>query len=79
MLKVMKLLSQKMKNFKDELKVCYLCKQTKPDKQKFRLRNCPKLVEGSLFTIIDLLIGAKSITLYFIWRVRGLFSQNSQI
>ena len=33
------------------------------------LRNCTKLVEGSLFVIIDLLLGAKFITLYFIWRV----------
>ena len=34
-----------------------------------RLRNCSKLVEGSLFTIISLLLEAKSITLYFIWCV----------
>ena len=32
-----------------------------------RLRNCSKLVEGSLFVIIDLLRGAKTITLYFMW------------
>ena len=31
-----------------------------------RLRNWSKLVEGSLFAIIDLLIGAKSTTLYLI-------------
>ena len=34
-----------------------------------RLRNRSKLVEGSLFAIIGLLLGAKSITLFFIWRV----------
>ena len=53
------------------------CKQTKPDKQKFRFRNCPKLVEGRLFTIIDLLIEAKSITLYFIWREEIIFAKFS--
>ena len=31
-----------------------------------RLRNRSKLVQGSLYAIIDLLIGAKSITLYLI-------------
>ena len=36
--------------------------------------------EGSLCAIIDLLIGAKFITLYFIWLVGGRFSQKkSQI
>ena len=34
-----------------------------------RLRNRSKLVEGSLFAIIGLLLAAKSITLFFIWRV----------
>ena len=38
-----------------------------------RLRNRSKLVERSLFAIIDLLQRAKSIVLYFIWRVWGLF------
>ena len=32
-----------------------------------RLRNRSKLVEGSLFAIIDLLLGAKNITLYFVF------------
>ena len=32
-----------------------------------RLRNRSKLVERSLFAIIDLLQGAKSFVLYFIW------------
>ena len=34
-------------------------------------RNCSKLVEGRLFATTDLLLGVKSITLYFIWRVGG--------
>ena len=34
-----------------------------------RPRNRSKLVERSLFAIIDLLQGAKFIFLYFIWRV----------
>ena len=38
----------------------------------FRLRNCSKLVERSLFAIIDLLQGAKSILLYLIGRVGGM-------
>ena len=38
-----------------------------------RLRNCSKLVEGSLFVTIDLLTGAKSITLYLRWRVGDVF------
>ena len=38
-----------------------------------RPRNCSKLVKGSKFSIIDLLLGAKSLTLYFIWRVGGCF------
>ena len=33
------------------------------------VRNCSKLIERNLFTIIDLLPGAKSILLYVIWRV----------
>ena len=36
-----------------------------------RLRNRSKLVERSLFAIIDLLQGTKSILLYFLWRVGG--------
>ena len=36
-----------------------------------RLRNRSKLVEKSLFVMIDLLQGAKFILLYFIWRVGG--------
>ena len=38
------------------------------------LRNRSKLVQRSLFAINDLLIGTKSITLYFIGRVGGWFS-----
>ena len=34
-----------------------------------RLRHCSKLVERSLFAIIYLLQGAKSICLFFIWPV----------
>ena len=34
-----------------------------------RLRNRFKLLEGSLFAVIDLLLDAKFITLYFISRV----------
>ena len=36
-----------------------------------RLKNRSKLVEGNLFVIIYLLLGAESTTLYFIWSVRG--------
>ena len=35
----------------------------------FRHRNRSNLVEGSLFAIIDLILGVKFITLYIIWRV----------
>ena len=35
-----------------------------------RLKNRSKLVEASLFAIIDLLLAAKFITLYFMWRMR---------
>ena len=41
-----------------------------------RLRSRSKLVEGSLFALIDLLQGAKSIFLYFRWRVGGDFRKN---
>ena len=44
-----------------------------------RLRNCPNLVERSLFAINDLLLGAKSITLNLIWRVRVGFHKKSQL
>ena len=36
-----------------------------------RHRNCSKLVEGGFFAIIDMLLGAKCVTLYLIWRVGG--------
>ena len=39
----------------------------------FRHRNHSKLFEGSLFAIIDLLLLAKSIKLYSIWRVGDHF------
>ena len=42
-------------------------------------RNLSKLVEGSLFAIIDLLLGAKFIALYLIWRVGDDFHKKSQI
>ena len=35
------------------------------------LRNRSKLVEESLLAIIDFLLGAKSFTLCFLWRVGG--------
>ena len=39
-------------------------------KSKLRLSgNRSKLIEGSLFVVIDLLRGAKIKTLYFLWRV----------
>ena len=44
-----------------------------------RLRNQSKLVERSLFAIIDLLQGAKSILWYFIWFVGGWFSYKISI
>ena len=42
-----------------------------------RLRNRSKLVEGSLFVLNDLLHEAKSIILYFIWRVSEWFSKKN--
>ena len=36
-----------------------------------RVRNRSKLVERSLFATIDLFLGAKSITSYFVWHVWG--------
>ena len=44
-----------------------------------RLRNRSKLVERSLFAINGLLQGAKSILLYFIWRVGDDFQKKIQI
>ena len=41
----------------------------------FRLTNRSKLVDGNLFVKVDLLLGVKSVTFYFIWRVDGWFSQ----
>ena len=39
------------------------------------LRNCSKMVERSLFVIIDLLLEAKFIVLNFIWRVGDDFKK----
>ena len=44
-----------------------------------RLLNRSKLVERSLFAIIDLLQGTKSHFLYFIWRVGKEFYKNFKI
>ena len=44
-----------------------------------RLRNRSKLVERSLFAINELLQGAKSIRLYFIWRVGDDFHEKFQV
>ena len=44
-----------------------------------RLRNRSKLVERSLFAIIDMLLEAKFITLYFIWRMDMIFTKKFQI
>ena len=41
-----------------------------------RLRNRSKLVKENLFAITDLLLGAKFIFLYFIWRVGDDFRKN---
>ena len=43
-----------------------------------RLRNLSKLIEGSLFAVIDLLLGAKFLNLYFIWRVGDDFDKKAQ-
>ena len=43
-----------------------------------RLRNRFKLLEGSLFAVIDLLLDAKFITLYFISRVGDDFPKKNQ-
>ena len=40
---------------------------------------CSKLIERSLFAITDLLLGAKPITLYFIWSVGRWFLQKFQL
>ena len=45
-----------------------LLSRQRRNRSKFNLRNRSKLVEESFITIIDFLIGAKFITLYFIWR-----------
>ena len=45
----------------------------------FRLINRSKLVERSLFALIDLLQETKSIFLYFIWRVGDDFHKKFQI
>ena len=42
-----------------------------------RLRNRSKLVQSSLYAITNLLIGAKSITLFLVWRVGGIFLQKN--
>ena len=44
-----------------------------------RLRNRSKLIERSLYVIVDLLIGAKTILLYCIWRVGIVFITKIQI
>ena len=41
-----------------------------------RLRNRSKLVQGSLYAIMVLLIGAKPITLSLIWHVGFFFLKN---
>ena len=47
----------------------YISRYQRVSGDLIRLRNRSKLVEGSLFAIIDLLLGAKFITLFYIWRV----------
>ena len=46
---------------------------------KVGLKNCSKLVEVSLFAIIDLLIEAKFIILNFIWRMGMIFTKKTHI
>ena len=43
-----------------------------------RLRNCSKLVEGSLFAIIDLLLAMKFVLMYIIGRVGDGFLKKYQ-
>ena len=46
--------------------MCFALLKRKRD--LIRLKNRCELIQGSLYVIIDLLIGAKSITLYLKWR-----------
>ena len=43
------------------------------------LRYRSKSVEGSLFAIVVVFLGGKSISLYFLWRVGDDFHKKSQI
>ena len=52
----------------------YISRYLRVSGDLIRLTNRSKLVERSLFAIIYLLQGAKSILLYFIWRMGGWFS-----
>ena len=60
------------------LKIVILANLGQLPRHKFRVsgdliprRNRSVLVEGGLIAIYNLFLGAKSITLYFIWRVGG--------
>ena len=64
---------------------CYYCSielKRRSEHSGFRpdtsslVRNCFKMVQESLYDIIDLLTGAKFITFYLIWRVEGCFTKN---
>ena len=53
----------------------YISRYLRVSGDLIRLKNRSKLAERSFFAIIDLFLGKKSITLYFMWRVVGKFSQ----
>ena len=57
----------------------YISRYQRVSGDLIRLRNCSKLVYRSLFAIINLLQVAKSILLYFIWRVGDDFHKKFQI
>ena len=40
-------------------------------KDLFRLRNRSEIVQGSLYALIEQLLGANSISLYLIWRKKS--------
>ena len=53
------------------IKARYISRYLRVSGDLIRLRNSSKLVQKSLYAIIGIIIGAKSIFLYFIWRVGG--------
>ena len=61
------------------LEIAILANLRKLTRDLTRLRNSSKLVVGLIFAVIDLLLWAKSITLYFIWHVGDELHKQCQI